>query len=121
MSEHHDLLADLSQEDNFEKEMRGYSRRQVDEFVAKARLQARELDDRRRELSHALDDNERLRLELSSARQSSEQKPAYEQISERVAQILKLADDEARAQKNRAADEIAKLRNDAKQETDKLR
>ncbi len=60
----------LGQEDLFEKEMRGYSRRQVDEFVARARSQAREARDLENRLSHALDDNERLRLELSSARQA---------------------------------------------------
>ena len=118
MSERNDLLADMSQEDQFEKEMRGYSRRQVDEFVARARSQSHELEDK---LSRALDDNERLRLELSSVRRPPDEKPAHAEISERVGQILKLADDEAKAQKSRAADEIAKLRNDAKQETDKLR
>ena len=70
MSEHTDPLADLGQEEIFEQEMRGYSRRQVDEFVAKARSQAREARDLENRLSHALDENERLRLELSSARQA---------------------------------------------------
>ena len=121
MSEHHDFHADVSQDDQFEKEMRGYSRRQVDEFVARARSQARELENRKKELSRALDDNERLRLELSSARQAFDEKPAHAEISERVGQILKLADDEAQAQKSRAAEEIMKLRVDAKEETDKLR
>ena len=121
MSEHHDFPADVSQDDQFEKEMRGYSRRQVDEFVARARSQARELENRKKELSRALGDNERLRLELSSARQAFDEKPAHAEISERVGQILKLADDEAQAQKSRAAEEIMKLRIDAKEETDKLR
>ena len=48
--------------------MRGYSRRRVDEFVAKTRSQVRDLEDR---VSQALDANERLRLELSSAREAS--------------------------------------------------
>ena len=67
MTEHTDRLADLGQEE-FELERRGYSRRQVDEFAAKTRNQSRDLENR---LSHALDDNERLRLELSSARQAA--------------------------------------------------
>ena len=58
-------------EEIFEIERRGYSRRQVDEFVAKARSQARQARDLENRLSHALDENERLRLELSSARQAS--------------------------------------------------
>ena len=118
MSEHTDLLAESGQEDLFEKEMRGYSRRRVDEFVAKNRSQIRDLEDR---LSRELDANERLRLELSSVRQATEEKPAHEEISERVGQILKLADDEAKSQRDRASEDIAKLRSDAKAETDKLR
>ena len=118
MTDHTDLLSELGQEDTFEKEMRGYSRRQVDEFVARSRSQARDLEE---QLSRSLDEIERLRLELSSARQAAGGKPAYEEISERMGQILKLADDEAKAQKNRAQEEIAKVRNEAKQETEKFR
>ena len=117
MSEYSEPFAD-SNEDQFEREMRGYSRRQVDEFVARARSQSRDLEDR---LARSLDDNERLRHEVSSARQPSDEKPPHAEISERVGQILKLADDEAKAQKSKAADEITKLRNDVKQEVDKLR
>ena len=118
MTDQTDLLSDLGHEDTFEKEMRGYSRRQVDEFVARSRSQARDLEE---QLSRSLDEIERLRLELSSARQAAGGKPAYEEISERMGQILKLADDEAKAQKNRAQDEIAKIRGEAKQETEKFR
>ncbi len=118
MTDQTDLLSDLGHEDTFEKEMRGYSRRQVDEFVARSRSQSRDLEE---QLSRSLDEIEQLRLELSSARQAAGGKPAYEEISERMGQILKLADDEAKAQKNRAQDEIAKIRAEAKQETEKFR
>jgi cell division septum initiation protein DivIVA len=119
MTEHIDLIPDLDSEDAFEVQMRGYSRRQVNEFVARSRSQTRDLEER---LSRSLDEVERLRLELSASRQKSEDsKPAYEEVSERMGQILKLADDEARAQKARALDEIAKLRSDAKQETDRFK
>jgi cell division septum initiation protein DivIVA len=117
MTEHTDRLSDLGQEE-FELERRGYSRRQVDEFAAKTRNQARDLENR---LSHALDENERLRLEVSSVRQAAGSRPAHEEISERVGQILKLADEEAKSQRNRANDEIAKQRSDAKAETDRMR
>src|SRR5580704_3382091 len=103
MSEHTDLLPDMTQEDPFEVQMRGYSRRQVDEFVARSRNQARDLEER---LSRSLDEVERLRLELSTARQAAGGKPAHEEVSERIQQILKLADDEANAQKNHATEEI---------------
>ena len=118
MSDQSDFLSDLGQEDFFEKEMRGYSRRQVDEFVARSRSQTRDLEE---QLSRALDEMERLRLELSSARQAASDKPAYEEISERMGQILKLADDEAKAQRNRAQEEIAKQREEAKKEADRIR
>jgi hypothetical protein len=117
MTEHTDRGTDLGQED-FELERRGYSRRQVDEFAAKTRNHSRDLENR---LSHALDDNERLRQELSAARQAAGARPAHEEISERVGQILKLADDEAKSQRNRASEEISKLRADAKAETDRQR
>ncbi len=116
MTEHTDRLTDGQEE--FELERRGYSRRQVDEFAAKTRNQARDLENR---LSHALDENERLRLEASAARQAAGGRPAHEEISERVGQILKLADEEAKSQRNRANDEIAKQRSDAKAETDRMR
>ena len=123
MSEQGHLSADLGHEDQFEREMRGYSRRAVDEYVAALRIDLRSLEDGKRDfenrLSQALDDMERLKLELSAAR--SNDKPAHAEISERIGQILKLADDEAKSQRGKAEEEIAKLRADAQAETTKLR
>jgi cell division septum initiation protein DivIVA len=118
MSEHADLMSELENEDAFEVQMRGYARRQVDEFVARSRSQTRDLEER---LSRALDEVERLRNEVTAARQAAAGKPVHEEISERVGQILKLADDEAKAQRSRVQDEIGKLRDDAKQEADRIR
>jgi cell division septum initiation protein DivIVA len=118
MTDDADLMTDLDSEGTFEVQMRGYSRRQVDEFVARSRSQARDLEER---LSQSLDETERVRLELTAARQGLSGKPAHEEISERVGQILKLADDEAKAQRGRAQDEIAKQREDAKKEADRIR
>jgi F0F1-type ATP synthase membrane subunit b/b' len=122
MSEHSHLSADLGH-DEFEREVRGYSRRQVEETLAGLRLGMRTVEEGKRDLevrlSQALDDNERIKLELSAARSS--ERPPHEEISERIGQILKLADDEAKSQRKRADDEIAKLRADAEAETTKLR
>ncbi|HWG61059.1 MAG TPA: hypothetical protein VG253_05035 [Streptosporangiaceae bacterium] len=119
MTEHSDYIPDLDAEDAFEVQMRGYSRRQVNEFVARSRSQARDLEER---LSRSLDEVERMRLELSAARQhEAEEKPPHLEVSERMSQILKLADDEAKAQKTRALEEITKQRNDAKQEIERIR
>jgi hypothetical protein len=122
MSEH-SLSTDLGHEGQFALERRGYSRIQVDEAVAELRLEARGLQESRRDLedrlSQALDESERLKLELSAARSSG--RPPHQEISERIGQILKLADDEAKSQRNKADEEIARLRAEAQAETAKLR
>jgi cell division septum initiation protein DivIVA len=118
MNENSDLLPNLLHEE-FEMQMRGYSRRQVDDFVARRNAEIRELEQR---LARTLDESEQLRRELSTVRQQAlGSRPAHEEVSERIAQILKLADDEANAQRNKADDEIARLRTDAQQETERVR
>ncbi len=120
MNENSDLLPNLAaHEDAFEVQLRGYSRRQVDDFVARCRSQVRELEER---LGRSLDEGEQLRQEVKALRQQAlGSRPAHEEVSERIAQILKLADDEAHAQKTRADDEIRKQRSDAQQEADRVR
>ena len=47
MNDNSDLLPNLvREEDAFEMQMRGYSRRQVDEFIARCRSQIRDLEQR---------------------------------------------------------------------------
>src|SRR6202451_2560388 len=119
MNDNTDLLPNLAHEDAFEMQMRGYSRRQVDEFIARCRSQIRDLEQR---LARSLDDTEELKRDLATARQQAlGAKPAHEEFSERIAQILKLADDEARSQKSKAHEEIARQRNDAQSDADKSR
>ena len=119
MNDNTDLLPNLVHEDAFEMQMRGYSRRQVDEFIARCRSQIRDLEQR---LARALDDGEELKRDLATARQQAlGAKPAHEEVSERISQILKLADDEARSQKSKAHEDIARQRNDAQQDADKAR
>ncbi len=119
MNDNDDLLPNLAHEDAFEMQMRGYSRRQVDEFIARNRSQIRDLEQR---LARALDESEELRRELTAAHQEAlGAKPAHEEVSERISQILKLADDEARSQKSKAHEEIARQRNDAQAEAEKYR
>src|ERR1700678_1403033 len=119
MTDNSDLLPNLVHEDAFEMQMRGYSRRQVDEFIARSRSQIRDLEQR---LARSLDEGEELRRELTTTRQEAPgAKPAHEEVSERIAQILKLADDEARSQKSKAHEDIARQRNDAQAEADKSR
>jgi cell division septum initiation protein DivIVA len=118
MNENSDLLPNLLHEE-FEMQMRGYSRRQVDDFVARRNNEIRELEQR---LTRSLDDSEHLRRELSTVRQQAlSGRPAHEEVSERISQILKLADDEAKAQKNKADDDIAAQRAEAQQESERVR
>ena len=118
MNENSDLLPNLLHEE-FEMQMRGYSRRQVDDFVARRNNEIRELEQR---LARALDESEHLRRELSTVRQQAlAGRPAHEEVSERIAQILKLADDEAKAQKNKADEDITQLRAEAQQESERVR
>src|ERR1700722_4025507 len=119
MNDKSDLLPNLVHEDAFEMQMRGYSRRQVDEFIARCRSQIHDLEQR---LARALHDEEGLRRDLATARQQAlGAKPAHEEVSERIAQILKLADDEARSQKSKAHEDIARQRNEAQDQADKSR
>jgi cell division septum initiation protein DivIVA len=118
MNENSDLLPNLLHEE-FEMQMRGYSRRQVDDFVARRNNEIRELEQR---LARSLDESEHLRRELSTVRQQAlSGRPAHEEVSERISQILKLADDEAKAQKNKADDDIARQRAEAQQESERVR
>src|SRR5580704_3164499 len=118
MNENSDLLPNLLHEE-FEMQMRGYSRRQVDDFVARRNNEIRELEQR---LARSLDESEHLRREMSTVRQQARAgRPAHEEVSERIAQILRLADDEAKAQKSKADDDISKLRAETQQESERVR
>jgi cell division septum initiation protein DivIVA len=118
MNENSELLPNLLHEE-FEMQMRGYSRRQVDDFVARRNNEIRELEQR---LARALDESEHLRREMSTVRQQAlSGRPAHEEVSERISQILKLADDEARAQKNKADEDIGKLRGEAQADSERVR
>ncbi len=112
------LMAGSGGDDAFEMQMRGYSRRQVDAFVASSRSQARDLEE---QLARSLGETGQLRTELQAARQALRDKPAHEQVSERVAEILQLADQEANAQRARAQDEADKVRDQARQDADRFR
>jgi len=116
MSEYTEVVAD-GRDDPFESERRGYSRRQVDEYLAWRNGQIRELESK---LGQTHGEIDRLRSELAEAREAGG-RPPYEEVSERVAQILKLAAEEAKDEKERGIAEVAKLREIATAETDKLR
>jgi cell division septum initiation protein DivIVA len=115
MSEHSELLSDGGME--WEREVRGYNRQQVDNYVAWRTGQVRELESR---LSQSIAEIENLRAELGEARQAI-RRPPHEEISERVGQILKLAADEAKSEREHGMSDANDLRDAAKDETEKLR
>jgi cell division septum initiation protein DivIVA len=116
MSEYNEVVAD-GRDDPFDSERRGYARRQVDEYIAWRNGQIRELETK---LSAGLTEIERLRMELVEAREAGG-RPAHEEVSERVGQILKLAADEAKSEREKVSAEITAMRDDARSETDQLR
>jgi cell division septum initiation protein DivIVA len=119
MTDISDLLPDLAGEDAFEIQRRGYSRQQVDEFTAQARSQIRDLSQR---LARSLAEGEQLRREVAAARQHAlGAKPVHEEVSGRIAQILKLAEDEAESKKAMTAEETARQRNDAQAYAERIR
>jgi cell division septum initiation protein DivIVA len=102
----------------FEGAVRGYNRREVDDFAGRARHQVADLEAR---LSRALEEAERLRAELTAAQQSPASRPVHEEVSERIARTFSAASDESRARKDRAAQELTTLRFQAQQEADNSR
>src|SRR5260370_16473715 len=94
MREYNEVIAD-GRDDPFDSGRRGYARRQVDEYIAWRNGQIRELESK---LSQGLTEIERLRMELAEAREAAG-RPAHEEVSERVGQILKLAAHEAKPER----------------------
>ena len=95
MTEYNDVVAD-GREDPFDSERRGYARRQVDEYLAWRNGQIRELESK---LTQGLSRSSGFGIELAKAREAGG-RPAHEEVSERVGQILKLAADEAKAERD---------------------
>jgi cell division septum initiation protein DivIVA len=91
---------DKGGDNRFESVMRGYDKHQVDGYVAwmQDQIAAAQagLGDARRELEAARGESERLRQQLQT-------RPQHEQVSERMAQILRLAQEEAEQEREKAA------------------
>jgi hypothetical protein len=112
------LLQGSMQEDSFEVVMRGYNKRQVDDYVLQCQHHIRDLAQR---LALAEQEIERVRVEATTAIEKAASKPVHEEVSERLAQILRLANEEAERERASAADEIAALRAQTAAETQNMR
>src|SRR5919199_6650931 len=91
---------DASVENLFETVFKGYAKRQVEDYIAWLQEQVSavkaELTDARRELAVAREDLVVTKAQLQA-------RPAHEEISVRMAQILRLAEEEAQQERNAAA------------------
>jgi chromosome segregation ATPase len=112
------LLQSSMQEDSFEVVMRGYNKRQVDDYVLQCQHHIRDLAQR---LALAEQEIERVRSDAASAIEKAASKPVHEEVSERLAQILRLANEEAERERANAADEIAALKAQTLADTQGLR
>lgn len=118
MTNQHESFPDLMQDESFEVVMRGYSRGQVREYVTRTRNQIRDLEER---LARALEQAEQARVELAEARRRMVETPqSYEDLSPRLAQILKLGEEEAAAKRQEAEADAKRLREEATAEAERL-
>ncbi|MEV0379207.1 hypothetical protein [Nonomuraea sp. NPDC050643] len=118
MMNQHESIPDLMQEDTFEVVMRGYNRRQVHDYMIRTRNQIRDLEER---LARAIDQAEQGRIELAEARRRMVETPqSYEDLSPRLAQILRLGEEEAASKREDAEAEAASVRDAAKSEAERL-
>ncbi|MFF5208397.1 hypothetical protein [Streptosporangium sp. NPDC000396] len=118
MTNQHESFPDLMHEDSFEVVMRGYNRRQVHDYMNRMRNQIRDLEER---LARAIDQTEQSRIELSDARRRLSDAPQdYDELGQRLSQILKLAEEEAASKRQVADAEAGKLRDDAANEAERM-
>ncbi|MET8158865.1 hypothetical protein ABZT47_21040 [Sphaerisporangium sp. NPDC005289] len=119
MTNQHDSFPDMMHEDlGFEVVMRGYSRRQVHDHMVRTRNQIRDLEER---LARAIDQAEQGRVELAEARRRLAEAPQdYDELGQRLSQILKLAEEEAISKRETADTEAAKVREEAAAEAERI-
>ncbi|WP_212735668.1 hypothetical protein [Herbidospora galbida] len=118
MTNQTDSFPDLMSDDSFEVVMRGYSRRQVHDYMIRTRNQIRDLEER---LARTIDQAEQSRLELAEARRKLTEAPqSPDELGERLSQILKLAHEEARANKEASENAASQMRDQAATEADRV-
>lgn|GEM_PF-2866947 len=109
-----EIFPNLLREDAFPTVRKGgYDKRQVDDFVVRNHNQLRDLQER---LARAHDELEQLRRELAEAKAKAAVKPEHEQISERLANILRIAEEEAADKRAQVDKEVKEIRAKAEEE-----
>lgn len=123
MNDHTEVLPAPLQEDAFDIVMRGYSRGQVDEYVRRTKRQLEELESRlaraEREAEDARRERDAARNDASTTQRKLEgQEPSYEDLGERLTQILNLAHEEAEERRERIVAEAEQWRTQAREEAE---
>lgn len=106
----------------------GYDKAHVDDYFVRTDNQVKSLRERLQRLD---DELEQYKRDLAIAREKAQVKPEHEQISERMAEILRIAEEEAQERRSKvesevkeaekkAQDEIAKYRKDAEEHAERI-
>jgi hypothetical protein len=118
------MTAGSGSEESFELAVRGYSRPQVQQYVTRTTVRIRDLEEQNNALQNELEQARAAALqahrELAEARASAGAKPAHEEVSGRLSQILRLAAEEADQERAKADEEITAARRLAEEQVNGL-
>lgn len=131
MDENRPVAPGAPREDSFDIAVRGFNRQQVLEYMARTHelltTLERQLAVARAEVQRAragadaaAADAQRLHKELEELRAAPKPVPVHTEVSDRMAQILRLASEEAEQERNRAGEEISRLRSETQAECERL-
>lgn len=110
----------------FDTTVRGFNKRQVEDYIGWMRTELTTAKDDLAELRDQVEqrsqDLDRTRQEMVALRSESSaaNRPPHEEVSERLAQILRLADEEADQKRARAADEAERALEAARDQSAKV-
>ncbi len=96
----------------------GYDKAHVDDYYVRMDNQFKDLRERLQRMDEEL---EQYKRDLAIAREKAQTKPEHEQISERMAEILRIAEEEAKERRSRVESEIEEAEKKAKGEVSQYR
>lgn len=96
----------------------GYDKAHVDDYYVRMDNQFKDLRERLQRMDEEL---EQYKRDLAIAREKAQVKPEHEQISERMAEILRIAEEEAKERRTRVESEVEEAEKKAKDEVSKYR
>ncbi|MEU3015772.1 cell division protein DivIVA [Nocardiopsis sp. NPDC007018] len=96
----------------------GYDKAHVDDYYVRMDNQFKDLRER---LQRMDDELEQYKRDLAIAREKAQVKPEHEQISERMAEILRIAEEEAKERRSRVEAEVKEAQKKAQEEVAKHR